>query len=274
MTFLWILLGIVYVACWIYFGLATFRKGHYWMFWIGFFIPILWIIGALIAPPTAPRHAPPRVACRRVFAKAPRQQIGELMTTTTSRAARPAASASKKWARRGGAASDGGRAGRPRQGGAGGGAALEPRRLRAVARPRRSGRRCSSARPRRACPELVPIRYGRMLVSPFTFYRGAALIMASDLAATPRSGLTVQCCGDAHLSNFGVFASPERRLVFDVNDFDETLPGPWEWDVKRLAASMLIAARDNGYRAKDQERIVLDTVERVPRRRWRELRRR
>ncbi|HZE06622.1 MAG TPA: DUF2252 domain-containing protein [Solirubrobacteraceae bacterium] len=109
-------------------------------------------------------------------------------------------------------------------------------------------------------PELVPIRYGRMLVSPFTFYRGAAMIMAHDLAATPRSGLTVQCCGDAHLSNFGVFASPERRLMFDVNDFDETLPGPWEWDVKRLAASMLIAARDNGYPAKDQERIVLDTV--------------
>ena len=109
-------------------------------------------------------------------------------------------------------------------------------------------------------PELVPIRYGRMLVSPFTFYRGAAMIMAHDLAATPRSGLTVQCCGDAHLSNFGVFASPERRLVFDINDFDETLPGPWEWDVKRLAVSMLIAARDNGYRAKDQERIVLDTV--------------
>ena len=109
-------------------------------------------------------------------------------------------------------------------------------------------------------PELVPIRYGRMLVSPFTFYRGAALLMASDLAATPRSGLTVQCCGDAHLSNFGVFASPERRLVFDVNDFDETLPGPWEWDVKRLAVSMLIAARDNGFPAKEQERIVLDTV--------------
>jgi Uncharacterized protein conserved in bacteria (DUF2252) len=108
--------------------------------------------------------------------------------------------------------------------------------------------------------ELVPVRYGRMLVSPFTFYRGAAMIMAHDLEATPRSGLTVQCCGDAHLSNFGVFASPERRLVFDVNDFDETLPGPWEWDVKRLAASMLIAARDNGFRAKDQERIVLDTV--------------
>ena len=109
-------------------------------------------------------------------------------------------------------------------------------------------------------PELVPIRYGRMLVSPFTFYRGAAMIMAHDLGATPRSGLTVQCCGDAHLSNFGVFASPERRLVFDVNDFDETLPGPWEWDVKRLAASMLIAARDNGFRAKEQDRIVLDTV--------------
>jgi uncharacterized protein (DUF2252 family) len=109
-------------------------------------------------------------------------------------------------------------------------------------------------------PELVPIRYGRMLVSPFTFYRGGAMIMAHDLAATPRSGLTVQCCGDAHLSNFGVFASPERRLVFDVNDFDETLPGPWEWDVKRLATSMLIAARDNGFRAKDQDRIVLDTV--------------
>ena len=111
-------------------------------------------------------------------------------------------------------------------------------------------------------PELVPIRYGRMLVSPFAFYRGAAMIMAHDLASTPRSGLSVQCCGDAHLSNFGVFASPERRLVFDVNDFDETLPGPWEWDVKRLAASMLIAARDNGYRGKDEQRIVLDTVAR------------
>jgi uncharacterized protein (DUF2252 family) len=109
-------------------------------------------------------------------------------------------------------------------------------------------------------PELVPIRYGRMLVSPFTFYRGAALIMAEDLAATPRSGLTVQCCGDAHLSNFGVFASPDRRLVFDLNDFDETLRGPWEWDVKRLAASMLIAAQDNGFSTKEQEQVVLDTV--------------
>ena len=109
-------------------------------------------------------------------------------------------------------------------------------------------------------PELVPIRYGRMLVSPFTFYRGAALIMASDLAATPRSGLTVQCCGDAHLSNFGVFASPERNLMFDLNDFDETLPGPWEWDVKRLAVSMLIAARNNEFPAKKQDQVVLDTV--------------
>jgi uncharacterized protein (DUF2252 family) len=110
-------------------------------------------------------------------------------------------------------------------------------------------------------PELVPIRYGRMLVSPFAFYRGAAFIMASDLANTPRSGLSVQCCGDAHLSNFGVFASPERRLVFDVNDFDETLPGPWEWDVKRLAVSMLIAARQNGFAGKHQRRVVRDTVE-------------
>jgi uncharacterized protein (DUF2252 family) len=109
-------------------------------------------------------------------------------------------------------------------------------------------------------PELVPIRYGRMLVSPFTFYRGAAKIMASDLSYTPRSGLTAQCCGDAHLSNFGVFASPERKLVFDINDFDETLPGPWEWDVKRLCASMLIGARDNGFAARDQDVIVLDTV--------------
>jgi len=107
----------------------------------------------------------------------------------------------------------------------------------------------------------VPIRYGRMLVSPFTFYRGAALLMAQDLATTPRSGLTVQCCGDAHLSNFGLFASPDRRLLFDINDFDETLPGPWEWDVKRLAVSMLIAARDNGYKRKEQARVVLDTLE-------------
>src|SRR6202042_1938455 len=99
-------------------------------------------------------------------------------------------------------------------------------------------------------PELVPIRYGRMLVSPFTFYRGAALVMATDLARTPASGFGVQACGGAHLSNFGFFASPERRLVFDVNDFDETLPAPWEWDVKRLAASLEVAARDNGFSSK------------------------
>jgi uncharacterized protein (DUF2252 family) len=110
-------------------------------------------------------------------------------------------------------------------------------------------------------PGLVPIRYGRMLVSPFTFYRGAALLMAQDLATTPRSGLTVHCCGDAHLSNFGLFGSAERRMLFDINDFDETLPGPWEWDVKRLAVSMLIAARDNGYKRKYQDRAVLKTVQ-------------
>ena len=106
-------------------------------------------------------------------------------------------------------------------------------------------------------PELVPIRWGRMLVSPFTFYRGAALPMASDLATTPVTGLPVQACGDAHLSNFGVFGSAERRLVFDVNDFDETLPGPWEWDVKRLAASLEVAARGNGFTGKQRREIVM-----------------
>jgi uncharacterized protein (DUF2252 family) len=106
-------------------------------------------------------------------------------------------------------------------------------------------------------PELVPVRHGRMLVSAFTFYRGAALPMAADLAGTPASGLRVQLCGDAHLSNFGAFASPERRLVFDVNDFDETLPGPFEWDVKRLAASLAVAGRDNGYPAKARRKIAL-----------------
>jgi uncharacterized protein (DUF2252 family) len=111
-------------------------------------------------------------------------------------------------------------------------------------------------------PELVPIRWGRMMVSPFTFYRGAALPMASDLAATPVTGLAVQACGDAHLSNFGIFGSAERRLVFDVNDFDETLPGPWEWDVKRLAASLEVAARANGFPGKDRRKIVAATVAR------------
>ena len=109
-------------------------------------------------------------------------------------------------------------------------------------------------------PELVPIRYGRMLVSPFAFYRGGALIMAADLARTPSSGLRVQLCGDAHLSNFGVFGSPERNLVFDINDFDETAPGPWEWDVKRLAASFAIAGRENGFSAEERRAVVLDTV--------------
>jgi uncharacterized protein (DUF2252 family) len=111
-------------------------------------------------------------------------------------------------------------------------------------------------------PDLVPIRYGRMMVSPFSYYRGAALPMASDLASTPVSGLAVQACGDAHLSNFGIFGSPERRLVFDVNDFDETLPGPWEWDVKRLAASVEIAGRDNEFPRKKRREIVLATVAR------------
>jgi uncharacterized protein (DUF2252 family) len=111
-------------------------------------------------------------------------------------------------------------------------------------------------------PDLVPVRWGRMLVSPFSYYRGAALPMASDLATTPVSGLPVQACGDAHLSNFGIFGSAERRLVFDVNDFDETLPGPWEWDVKRLAASMEVAARDNGFSGKERRQIVTATVSR------------
>ena len=103
-----------------------------------------------------------------------------------------------------------------------------------------------------------------MLVSPFTFYRGAALIMAADLAATPRSGLNTQICGDAHLSNFGVFASPERQAMFDINDFDETLPGPWEWDVKRLAASFEIAGRDRGFTPADRRAIVAAGVAGVP----------
>lgn len=105
-------------------------------------------------------------------------------------------------------------------------------------------------------PELLPIRYGRMAATPFTFYRGAAAVMARDLAGTPVSGITAQISGDAHLSNFGFFASPERRLVFDLNDFDETLRGPWEWDVKRLAASLEIAGRDRGFRRGDRRDIV------------------
>ncbi len=109
-------------------------------------------------------------------------------------------------------------------------------------------------------PELVPIRYGRMLVSPFTFYRGAAAVMAADLAATPNSGIVVQACGDAHISNFGGFAAPDRRLIFGPNDFDETLPGPWEWDVKRMAASAEIAGRDVGLRPARRRKIVMACV--------------
>ena len=106
-------------------------------------------------------------------------------------------------------------------------------------------------------PELVPIRYGRMLVSPFTFYRGAAYLMASDLSELPRTGLQVQLCGDAHLSNFGGFAAPDRRVVFSINDFDETHPGPFEWDVKRLAASFAVAGRDRGFHDKQRETVNL-----------------
>jgi len=109
-------------------------------------------------------------------------------------------------------------------------------------------------------PDLVPVRHGRMLVSPFTFYRGAAKIMAADLAATPTAGLDVQLCGDAHLSNFGVFASPERELLFGLNDFDETLPGPFEYDVKRLAASFTIAARNNGFSKAHTKAATLASV--------------
>ena len=109
---------------------------------------------------------------------------------------------------------------------------------------------------------LVPIRYGRMARSPFAFYRGSADIMAHDLSKTPVSGISAQICGDAHLSNFGVYASPERRQVFDINDFDETLSGPWEWDVKRLAASIVLAGRQNGYSAQDSKQAVLRCIRR------------
>jgi uncharacterized protein (DUF2252 family) len=109
-------------------------------------------------------------------------------------------------------------------------------------------------------PELIPIRFGRMLQTPFTFYRGAALNMAADLAATPVTGMRVQACGDCHLLNFGVYATPERRLVFDINDLDETLPAPWEWDVKRLAASIVLACRNNSFSRGDARDAVLACV--------------
>src|SRR5437773_8960601 len=109
-------------------------------------------------------------------------------------------------------------------------------------------------------PDLVPVRHGRMMISPFTFYRGAAKIMAADLKDTPTTGLVVQLCGDAHLSNFGAFASPERRLLFDLNDFDETLPGPFEYDVKRMAASFTIAGRNNGFSSADTRDVTMASV--------------
>src|SRR6516162_4915124 len=109
-------------------------------------------------------------------------------------------------------------------------------------------------------PDLIPVRYGRMIPSPFVFYRGAAAIMAADLAHTPATGIRVQCCGDAHLMNFGAFATPERREIFDINDFDETLPAPWEWDIKGLATSFLIASRGNGFSEADARKTTLGCV--------------
>src|SRR4051812_38818094 len=108
--------------------------------------------------------------------------------------------------------------------------------------------------------ELMPIRYARMMASPFAFLRGSAVVMANDLASTPKSGIQAQLCGDAHLLNFGAYASPERALLFDLNDFDETLPGPWEWDVKRLAVSFVVAGRDNGYSLKDRRNVLLSLL--------------
>jgi uncharacterized protein (DUF2252 family) len=130
----------------------------------------------------------------------------------------------------------------------------------APAAERPAARAVLAAQDRTRVPELVPIRYGRMLATPFTFYRGAAAIMAGDLGATPGSGLEAQLCGDAHLSNFGVFQAPDRRLVFDLNDFDETLRGPFEWDVKRLAASIAVAGRERGFDVPERDAATLATV--------------
>ncbi len=121
---------------------------------------------------------------------------------------------------------------------------------------RRDPLKLLQAQDRGRIPELLPIKYGRMLASPFAFYRGSAVVMASDLSSTPVSGLDVLLCGDAHLSNFGIFATPERNLVFDINDFDEVYPGPWEWDLKRLAASAVLAGRENGFKEKDCQRLA------------------
>jgi hypothetical protein len=117
------------------------------------------------------------------------------------------------------------------------------------------------AQPATRLPELVPIRYGRMLTSPFAFLRGSAAVMAHDLASMPTTGLTVQLCGDCHLANFGIYASPERKLVFDINDFDETLPGPWEWDLKRLATSFHVATHTFGLSRAAARDVVLHLVE-------------
>ncbi len=130
----------------------------------------------------------------------------------------------------------------------------------APASDRRAPVELLSEQARTRVAELVPIRHGRMLVSPFSYFRGAALPMTCDLAGTPTSGLEVQLCGDAHLSNFGIFGSPERHLVFDVNDFDETAPGPWEWDVKRLAASLEVAGREHELSDRQRQRIVRQAV--------------
>ena len=109
-------------------------------------------------------------------------------------------------------------------------------------------------------PELLPLRHGRMVASPFTFYRGSALAMAADLAVTPTTGIRVQCCGDAHLCNFGGFATPERQVIFSINDLDETLPAPWEWDVKRLATSFVVACRDNNLKDSVAREAAADCV--------------
>ena len=116
--------------------------------------------------------------------------------------------------------------------------------------------------------DLVPLRFERMSASPFTFLRGTAVVMAADLAATPVSGMRVQMCGDAHLNNFGIFATPERNQVFDLNDFDETLPGPWEWDVKRLAASIVVAGRNNGFSTDINMQAALSCLATYRQRMW------
>lgn len=138
-----------------------------------------------------------------------------------------------------------------------------PHALHAVWKPKRKHRdpiEILEASNRYRLPNLIPVRYGRMLRSPFTFLRGSAGVMAHDLANTPNTGIQVQACGDCHLLNFGLFATPERNLIFDINDFDETLPAPWEWDVKRLAISFVVAARDNRFSDKDAQAIAVQCV--------------